>query len=849
MTDTDFLSNKFTLAALPETVVPRLLLLPVYDRAAQSRFIYISAPAGSGKTVSTLLWSEYARRKTVWIGLDKYDSAPSVFFKQIALALFSAQPDNAGMLGVLNNPRFSASPIEHTIALINEMRPEDTPRALVLDDLHLIKNSEIFKAMPFIIRRLPHNFVVLVLSRFAPPSELMQLVDERNLISEKSLMFSQREISTYFEILGQTLTPRQSKAVFTMTEGWAMGVNAVAHSGGKGTVGSKDFDFSGYFESQIWGQWQHSLRKFCLETAVLDEFSPALAEVMTGREDAAAVLEELSRTNSFLSCLHDDIYRYHHLFQDFLRNKLNEQTNAALLYKRAAEFYKEQGDYTRALRYMMGSGEWKSIDGYILLFLFRNNRGGVAEYAEFLRSFYSEDFPDKAYKEMPALHVLSAWYYYITGYYMEFALHMDAIIKKLPAIAKAGNEFVEFSILAFSVDHRRTMAQKEKLYGLFSRFLKRYTPEGLATKIPSYTEGLPILSRSNVDYNEFALDPDWMVGLGKTFAPLLGAEWVYLQPTMDATFAYERNLLHRALELILEAGRVITPAHKIEGRVCAAFLLHTILIHMGRAQAEQAKQAEAALNKLIETEAQDFLPNLKAYKTKLRLFEGDENAAAEWLAEYFVVKTDHIELFRVYIHFVTARAFIAAGRYADARALLTLLLDFGRNLNRPMDECEAQILLAVLSGAEGQRREAQTHLEAALEISSRYNYILPVADEGIAVEPLLRRILQQTSAADYKGKIPRAYVNEVILAAHAIGRTHSRYLRKKTGGDDKPIKLSRRQKHMITLLSQGMRTHEICNLTGLSLSTVKTHLYFAYQKLGVTNAMDAVLKARERGII
>jgi LuxR family maltose regulon positive regulatory protein len=847
MNGTYFLSNKFTLAALPEIVVPRALLLPAYDKAAQSRMIFVSAPAGSGKSVSTLLWLESVRRQSVWIGLDKYDSTPSVFFKQMALGLFSVQPDNQAMQQILNHPSFSSSPIENTISLINEMRPEDTPRALVLDDLHLIKNSEIFKAMPFILRRLPNSFVVVIISRFSPPDEFASYVDDDNLIGMDKLSFSKYEISKYFNILGHNLTSGQIKAVYDMTEGWVMGVNAVAHSGNINTPESKHFDFSGYFESQIWGQWQADLRKFCLDTSVPDEFSPGFAEVLTGRADADTVLEELSRTNSFISCIHDDTYRYHHLFQDFLRAKLNEQENAAVLRKKVAEYYKEHGDYTRALRYMMDSGDWKSIDGYILLFLFRNNRGGVADYAQFLRSFFDAGFPERAYKDMPALHVLAAWYYYITSHYEEFALHMDAILRKLPAIAKAGNEFVEFSILAFSVDHRKSMAQKMRTYSLFFRFLKRYTPEGLATNIASYTQGLPMLSRSNVDYNEFALDPNWMISLGKTFAPLLGAEWSYLQPTLDATFAYERGLFDKALELINEAVRIVTPKHKVDGRICVAFLRHTILSHMGRA--DEAEQAMEALTHLVQTDAQDFLPNLKAYKTKLRLFDGDENAAAQWLDEYFVIKTDHIEIFKVYIHFTTARVFIAAGQYANAEDLLTLLMEYGQNLNRPMDECEARVLLAVLYHKTGKRTEAQSFMESALEIAGRYDFILPVAEDGCAVEPILRRILRDTSAPDYKGTISRAYVNEVILAAHVCAKKYPRYLQKKRDITAETAKLSRRQRDMLTYLSQGMRTPEICRVTGLGLSTVKTHLYLAYKKLGVTNATDAVLKAREIGAI
>ena len=50
------LSEKFTPAALPEVCAPRRSLIGRFDDAAALRFGYVGAPAGSGKTVSTLLW-------------------------------------------------------------------------------------------------------------------------------------------------------------------------------------------------------------------------------------------------------------------------------------------------------------------------------------------------------------------------------------------------------------------------------------------------------------------------------------------------------------------------------------------------------------------------------------------------------------------------------------------------------------------------------------------------------------------------------------------------------------------------------------------------------------------------
>jgi len=142
-----------------------------FDEAAKDGFVFVSAPGGSGKTVSTLLWLKQSNRIPVWIGLDSYDNPPSVFYKQLSTGLYSLQPDNENMRRILASPSFSSTPVEHTIELLSEMRPDDKKVSIVLDDFHLITNSEVIKSLPAVIRRLPHSFTVFILSRGDIPGE------------------------------------------------------------------------------------------------------------------------------------------------------------------------------------------------------------------------------------------------------------------------------------------------------------------------------------------------------------------------------------------------------------------------------------------------------------------------------------------------------------------------------------------------------------------------------------------------------------------------------------------------------------------------------------------------------
>lgn len=843
-----FLSDKFTPARLPEVCAPRKSLLARFDEAAEDGFVFVSAQGGSGKTVTTLLWLNKSGHTPVWIGLDGYDNSPSVFYKLLATGLYSLQPDNENLGRILTDPAFSATPVEHTVELLSELRPEVGKYVIVLDDFHQITNGEIIKSLPMILRRLPHTFTFFILSRGEIPPELLTFIkdEKKDILHRDALRFTESEIKRYLNTMGHFLTPDEAKFVYMATDGWAIGVNAIALSG-KVAGGGGD-GFARFFEELAWNAWDGELREFCMRTSIADEFDTELAAALSGRDDAHAVMEDLSRSNSFLSRLHGDTYRYHHLFQEFLQKQLKSSgTDEAMLYKTAARYYKDHEDYSRALRFWLQSGDYKGTDNFLFLFLFRGHKNGVADYADFLHGFFQNPLPERASREAPVLHVLYAWYYYLTSRFEEYAKHMDAILRNLPRIAKAGNEFVEFAMLAFHVDYRKTLKTQVTLFHLFGGVLKSYTQTGLATNIASFTHNLPYMHRSNRDYSEIALNPKILDKIDHTYAPLLGPEWAYLRPGILASFTYERSQLEAALVQNTDVLGLIGPDNKPDGRICVMVLQHSILWQMGRF--EEAGKAMDALAAFADESAQYFLPNLTAYRAKWELLDGDKSAAREWLAKYYVTDTEHIEFFRSFQHFTTARAYAALGEMESALRYLLLLREFGKNLNRPLDRCEAGAILAALYWTLNQKKEAEAELTETLEVLQPYGFVRVVVDEGEAVVPVLKRILSTVGGKEYTGPLTRAYVNEVMLAAHSFGSRHKGYLAEAGRETGRPVKLSKQQTLMLELLAQGFKNAEISEMTGLSIPTIKSHTSLAYKKLRVNSAMDAVLKAKELGLI
>lgn len=164
MDQSQLLSDKFSVISLPEIYAPRQSLLERYQISAKKRIIYISAPSGYGKTISTRLWLENTNYKYIWISLDEYDNTVSIFYRLLCTGIFSLQPNNKAMQEILFSPSFHASPIEHTIELISAFGIDLNRYAIVLDNMQLVHNKEIIKSMLMIQKRFPGSFLLLILT-------------------------------------------------------------------------------------------------------------------------------------------------------------------------------------------------------------------------------------------------------------------------------------------------------------------------------------------------------------------------------------------------------------------------------------------------------------------------------------------------------------------------------------------------------------------------------------------------------------------------------------------------------------------------------------------------------------
>jgi LuxR family maltose regulon positive regulatory protein len=169
--------------------------------------------------------------------------------------------------------------------------------------------------------------------------------------------------------VGAELPEAAVAALGDRTEGWAAGLQLAALSlRGQDDVGTFVAGFSGshrfvldYLTAEVLDRQPEPLRAFLLETSLLERLSGPLCAAVTGRADSQELLEQAEQANLFLHPL-DEVrgwWRYHHLFADLLRVRLQQERPGRVpeLHRAAAAWHEGHGLADEAIGHALAAGD------------------------------------------------------------------------------------------------------------------------------------------------------------------------------------------------------------------------------------------------------------------------------------------------------------------------------------------------------------------------------------------------------------------------------------------------------------------------------------------------------------
>ena len=886
-------------AARPE-LVPRARLLAAMRAAVPARLVVLSAPAGFGKSTLLAEWARAAATDGIavgWLSLDRDDGDLGRFLAYLCAALQKADGGvAAAAAGLLRSS--PVAPVDAVIDLLVEDLAGRAGRlALVLDDFHLIAADAVHDAVARLVAYAPAGFTLVVASREEPtlPLARLRVAGEVIEIDAAALRFRAEEAEVFLNH-GHRLDLAQEDVALLLerTEGWAAGLQLASLALERRAERRAFLDsFSGYdrgivdfLTADVLLRQPQEVQEFLMATALLERFDAALCDHVTGQSSGQAMLDRLDTANLFLVPLDNERrwFRYHHLFADFLRGRLDRvhPGRAAMLHARAADWHSRYGDMSDAVNHALAGGDDAGAGRLVedcAMELIRQSH--VLQLGEWLNRL-----PASVVDARPRLGLIAAWIFFHMMQPRRGFRHLVAARRALvadPAFPATGADralVAEMRTLAAGVlsaaDHSRSArdlavrwldglpVDQPFLRGTLANILA-FCHYSLGDMSAARLAGERARGEHERARSVFGIVyADLLIGLvAKARGQLAEAERMLrrgqalarerlgtpsyaeaLVAVFLAELAYERNDLDMA-ETLLRDNQFI-----IEG---TGLVVHALAgkIHLARlkAVAGDAAGAGAVLDAAERLGRERLYRRLRAsvLNEQVRLLLAsdriDEARAAlrrngidPTRPENAVLGTPSTELEQVAL----ARLLLAEDRAEPALALLDRLAIRMERQGRMRRLLQILALRAVALAVLGRQGLALDTLRRALALGEPEGFVRTFVDEGAGIKPLLAELLKQGSG----DTVSPAYLRRLL---QALSLPESR---RSTSAVAERVgvlleELSQRELDVVRLLAAGCSNEELARRLALAPSTVKWHLRNIFDKLGVRSRTQAVIAAQQ----
>jgi LuxR family transcriptional regulator, maltose regulon positive regulatory protein len=386
----DLVASKLRHPLIRPGSVCRSSLIERLSQGDPRPIVSVVAPAGYGKTTLLSQWAELNGQAFAWVSVEEGDNDPKVLLRYIAEALDVIEPIDQRVFDALTSPG-SSIPGSVVPRLGSAFSSMTSPVVLVLDDVHVLHNSECRAALSVLADHVPAGSRLALAGRARLPLRVARLRTEGKMIEigPRDLTLTASEALSLLWSAGVALSEDEAAELHERAEGWPAGLYLAAlclREGGPvaGTAvsfGGGDRLVSDYIESEFLSRVSRQQRVFLTRTAVLERMCGPLCEAVLGMAGSAAILEDLAGSNLLLVPLdrQAEWYRYHHLFRDMLLAQLHRRERGLMpvLRRRAAAWCRDNGMPEAALGYSMAAGdvdEAARLVGRLLPAVYRQGR-------------------------------------------------------------------------------------------------------------------------------------------------------------------------------------------------------------------------------------------------------------------------------------------------------------------------------------------------------------------------------------------------------------------------------------------------------------------------------------------
>lgn len=349
-------SSKFLVPEPGGLEIVRARLIQTVQQGLTKRVSMITAGPGYGKTTLAASVARQCNAPVLWLQLDPRDRLAASLAGHLGYGIFHYL--NGGDKAWTAYQKCDGElTVERMLTFLLDDLELVSNAVIFLDDAHLLEEeSGGANVLSGLIRYAPAGVRFCLVGRKKPSLDLTRwgLANEILEVTSEALCFNHQELVDL--VAGHANTSVAVDELLSTTEGWPAGATLLITAAARRVFGSESrsprelFD---YLSEEVFSKLEPELQEFALQTWVLGTMAASVCDSFLDRTDSEMMLATLLEHGAFLKRVGDSEYRYHSLFQEFLRSKLvskHGDKQLRNLMKRAGDFYTNAGRLDQAIR-------------------------------------------------------------------------------------------------------------------------------------------------------------------------------------------------------------------------------------------------------------------------------------------------------------------------------------------------------------------------------------------------------------------------------------------------------------------------------------------------------------------
>ncbi|TYQ13207.1 UNVERIFIED_CONTAM: LuxR family maltose regulon positive regulatory protein [Acetivibrio alkalicellulosi] len=914
----NLLKIKTTIPPISSNVIVRKGLLDkISEDLLQNNYFtkaitLFSSPAGSGKTTAIRSFLSNQQINAAWYSIDSEDNCPQKFWLYIITSLKELFHEiGSSSLELLKSNDFSQdSKVDFKNILypfLNELFSINKLTYLVLDDYHLITNTEINRDMIFFIENLPPSVHILISTRSDPswPLTRWRAKGKLNEVRLDHLKFSLEEFQILFneQKKGVEIKKEHIEKLYNKTEGWISGLMLAILSiyNLKDSNQYEKFidDFSGsnrhiihFLSEEVYKRQPDYIKQFLLKTSILKHFCAPLCDLITDRQDSCDIIESLERQNMFIIPLdaNGEWYRYHNLFSDLLvfHLKKNYPREYKNLHEIASEWFLEQDEPSEAIYHAYYSDNLEktayifhekldkllALEGpgflikcmesyslellkkyprllvmYIFFILVIKTSKSVEHLIEEADKL-SYDNPKEQQEYLGMLSAIKTYYYIYNNQFMEATQSAEDALTKL----SHNSTFWRMGISIFLGDVNLFSGYPKQAYSYY--FNAHINNKSTGSNYFCISSGIKVsIALSYLgkldDSKESARDI-LMLAKNSGYSNLtkIGTLWGLLGDILR-----EQGVLEEAKQFV-EKGIIVSGK---DAMLIAWNYFYRIAISFSNKDYNDCRACISFIENISAENLPIFIKiMLTLWHSKIYIHQGDLSQAENLLMSIGVSQEMEVSDGQEKGFLLLVRLLLAKDN-SNTQYIFKILDQIEQKVSKneyvPL-HIETLILKSYLEHNNGNLQNCYSSISKALELGNKNGFFQIFVDEGEKFAKILMSFANKAT----DNKDIATFSNLIAEAIVPSFKNCQDFLEpdKNSNNNVSTISsvyaqltedLTKREIEILELISEGMSNQAICQKLYLSLGTVKWHTSNIYSKLGVRGRTQAIALARKLKII